>query len=789
MRCVFVSALGVWWLVCPAAASRAAPPTCTVQFFDWYVVTEKSPLEEKQKQWTYQVRWEDLGIKPGEIGNTEHYYQVQFEKIRAAGFDGIHYEWHRNNPKPQFLAAAHQVGVPLAMFYDMEIRFRGRGSFITPTREFADEVVGDVLSFYNAVPERLWLHDRNGKLPIIVYGYAFDRSVTDPAAWETFYRAILRGIEEGLGKSIVLHWTDAGAPQQIYAFQHFPEIQSFTFNEAARQTQVNAHSVTFVVHYDDLGVSFARGGRRPRRWIRNDVRYLQEALWLAKHTNPDLVFNYGWNELYEGEQLLPDSHWGSWRYELAAAMIRDIKEHARADLSRVLVIADDLLPAMHQADPTTRAMLHQEMNLLARLRTIVPQAEVVLPGSRPRLCAYDAIFSLNSASKPEEETALAECGRTVVFVSADPKADTPLVRRFTAEPRKPIPNPVNEFVVAGREVDVDLREFPILQYRCRNTPGSVFHIRYTGEDCDGKTVRAWDESSPTDDQQTGGQWEEGEADVAAIARQAAGRPVVRLKRIEMILDDLDQNGEFSLDVDYLRMAGPDGEIGWEDSLDSVDDWTVRASFEEAPDGGSRFGFRVGQEQETSIATLTLKAVVAEEPGGPVDHLTQRIEPLPEVRVLWGVERQGQAIPLLLARDRCYWLNTYSPTDACWEKLVPEVLGLPVQRGVLFRSWSHAVTADGLSTQREQAAMVVQQCELPIERVRLVAPPELDEPLSHTLPASSRPLTLHVVRGERQEIPLPDPGSDPPGVTLRPGEIVDLLRDDAGASDRANHETP
>jgi len=153
------------------------------------------------------------------------------------------------------------------------------------------------------VPKSLWLRGRNGRLPIIVYGYAFDRRVTDPARWDKFYRRILSGIQQGLGEKIVFHWTDAAAPQQVYGYQHFPEIQSFSFNEAVRQTQINAHSVTFVVHYDDLGVSFARGGRRPQRWIRNDVRYLQEALWLALHTNPDLVFNYGWNELYEGEPV------------------------------------------------------------------------------------------------------------------------------------------------------------------------------------------------------------------------------------------------------------------------------------------------------------------------------------------------------------------------------------------------------------------------------------------------------------------------------------------------------
>jgi len=751
MRPLFASALATSWLVCPgavcpgaapgSAAPGSAPPTCTVQFFDWYVVTEQSPLAEKQKQWTYQIRWEDLGIEPAEIGNSEHYYRVQFEKIREAGYDGIHYEWHRNNPKPQFLAALEKTNVPLAMFYDMEIRFHGRPSFITPSREFADEVVGDVSSFYGAVPERLWLHDRNGRLPIIVYGYTFDRTVTDPAAWHEFYQGVLRGIEERLGQPAVLHWTDANAPQQVYAFQHFPEIQSFTFNEAARQTQANAHSVTFVVHYDDLGVSFARNGSRPRRWIRNDVRYLQEALWLAKHTNPDLVFNYGWNELYEGEHLLPDDRWGTWRYELAAAMIRDIKclsekgsdplnpggltpfrigskAHARADLPRALVIADDLLPALDRADAAARAVLNREMNLLGRLRFLVPQADVVLSGSRPELSAYDVIFCLNRTKDAEEEAALARCGRTVVYACPDPGVDTPLTRRFTPKPRRPVPRPdlgpANEYVIASRRVDVDLRRFPRLAFRCRNSPGTVFHIRYEGVDAEGKTVAAWYESSPTDDRQTGGQWEQNEVDVAAIARQAAGRPVARLTRIDLILDDLEENGEFSLDVDYLRMTNAAGETGWEDPFDAVADWTLHAAFEAVPGARSRFGFQAVKVEGATVGQMTLQAVVREQSDDPVDESTQWIEPLGEVRVLWQVERQGRQVPLLLARGRHYWLNTYSPGDEGWEKLIPDVLGLPVRRGVLGGSFSHAVTAGGLTTRRDESVMVVGEEELPID---------------------------------------------------------------------------
>ena len=367
------------WIL-PAVVAMADPPTCTVHFFDWYVVSDRSPLAEIQKRWTYQVDWKSLDIAPEDIGNTVHYYEFQCQKIRAAGFDGIHYEWHNNPVKPVFREALQKTNLPVAMFYDMEIRFSSQGQFITPTDEFAKTFVKDVASFYASVPKALWLHDRNGCLPIVVYGYAFDTRVTDPAAWDRFYRAIISGVEEQLGEQVVFHWTNNGSLQQMYGFQHFPEIQSYVFNEVNQQSPVNAHAVTFVVHYDDLGVSFARaGGPRGTRWIRNDIRYLQEALWLATHTDPDLVFNYGWNELYEGEHLLPDSLWGDWRYEVAAGMVKAIKATAKADQPRALIIVDDFLTGSHNATAERAALLQRELQLLNRLRSLVPQAEVVLP--------------------------------------------------------------------------------------------------------------------------------------------------------------------------------------------------------------------------------------------------------------------------------------------------------------------------------------------------------------------------------------------------------------------------
>lgn len=767
--CVFLASF------VPARLLPAAPPVCTTHFFDWYVIDSQSALEERQKQWTYQVDWAALGIAPEEIGTSVHYYEAQFRKIREAGFDGLHYEWHANNPKPQFLAALGKTQLPVAMFYDMEIRFHGRPRFITPTAGFAKEFVGDVASFYHSVPRSLWLHDRHGRLPIVVYGYAFDGRVTDPAPWKTFYEAIIQGVQQALGERAVFHWTNNGSFQQMYGFQHFPEIQSYVFNEASPQTPVAARSVTFVVHYDDLGVSFARNGNRPTRWIRNDVRYLQEALWLAKHTDPDLVFNYGWNELYEGEHLLPCSRWGTWRYDVASAMIRDIKAHARADLPRVLIIADDFLPALHGADSATATLLNRELGLLAQLRSLVPQADVVLPAARRNLADYAAVLALNIAKDAEEEAALASCRCPVLYVNPDPKSDTPVTRLFTTRPRGPLfhadRGPINEYVVATSKMDLDLRQFPVLQFRCRNSAESMFHIRYYGLNGKGQEVPAWHESSPTDDRQAGGTWLAGQANVADIARHAAGEAIVRLTRIEVILDDLDENGTFSVDIDYLRFADAEGKIGWSAEFSN---WTTGVSFGEMPDAQKRYRFGPAVEGGQRFQRLTLVAVVSDKVVPPIDEATRRIEPLPGVQTLLHETVEAMAVPVVLARDRFYWLNTYSPSDACWDRLMPNLTGMPLNRGVIFRSFSHSVHKDGLVSAKQEGLMTIQDEPLPIERVRMVAPPELDQPLAQTLPVDPRRPSVRVLQGKRQSIPVPDPDSRPPSVTLEGDEVIELV---------------
>jgi hypothetical protein len=417
------------------------------------------------------------------------------------------------------------------------------------------------------------------------------------------------------------------------------------------------------------------------------------------------------------------------------------------------------------------------MQLLTRLRSLVPQARVALAGDAPDLSEYDFIFSLNTAKHPAEETALAQCGGSVVYANPDLTVDTPMTRLFTEQPRRPLARPergpANEYVVTSRSLDVSLAEFPFLEYRARNSAGTVFHIRYSGLNTDGKEVQAWYESSPTDDRATGGQWQEGRVNLAEIARQAAGEPVTRLARIEIILDDTDKNGDFTLDLDYLRIIAADGRTGWAEDFETVNPWAVHASFEGTTGAEDRFDLIAQTENGNTFGRVKLRAVVSDVFPDGLDECTRMIVPLDGVRVLATADFEGKKVPLVLSQGKRYWLNTYSPDDRCWEALFSELMATALNRGVLFRSYSHAVTAAGLSSEENHSVSIIQQEPLPVDCVRLVAPPELNTPLPHTLPNVPGQMRLRVIHGNREEIPFPDPESDPPTVTLQPGEVVEI----------------
>jgi len=420
-------------------------PIFTIHWFNWYVVTPNSPLEEQEKRWTYKPMWEKLGIPVDEIGISRRYYQKQFEMIKDAGFDGLMWEWHSqglprvtffkelkiwkwhgSNPPDVAIDAAKDVGLKLGIFYDMEIRYQHRPGFITPTLRFADNVVDDVVFFYKGIPRDLWLYDRENRLAMIFYGYQFDEGISDTTQWRRFYSYIIEGIKKELSTDIVIHWTYAHKPQQLYGYQNFKEIKSYTFNMLHAQSCVDADSVTFVLNYDDYGVwegnkrvrNATVGHARKENLIINDVRLLEEGLWLAEKTNPSMVFFYGWNELFEGEAIIPDETYGFGRYNLAKAMVHYLRENAKDDLEKTLIITDDIL----ELSAVLPEVAQEEMSILRLLRSICPACETVVTGrwNREILKDYSLIIALNVRKSAEEDLCLKSLkDKRIVYVSPE----------------------------------------------------------------------------------------------------------------------------------------------------------------------------------------------------------------------------------------------------------------------------------------------------------------------------------------------------------------------------------
>jgi hypothetical protein len=98
----------------------------------------------------------------------------------------------------------------------------------------------------------------------------------------------------------------------------------------------------------------------------------------------------------------------------------------------------------------------------------------------------------------------------------------------------------------------------------------------------------------------------------------------------------------------------------------------------------------------------------------------------------------------------------------------------LNRGVIFRNTSHSVSPDGVTSETNEGVTTIRDEPLPINRVRLVAPPELGRALPHALPVSPRQPSLRVVQGARSSIPLPDARGGRATIILEPGEVVDLL---------------
>jgi hypothetical protein len=187
-----------------------------MHFFDWYAGTEING-----PGWTHKVDWGAYGLSEEEVGRSARYYDSQLSLIDELGVDGIVYEWYGDAVSATHglpaLVSARARGLPIGLFYDLEIQQVGEigpvlsdTPYIRPSVTLAESLADAVAGFYRSLPRDLWLVDRAGRLPIMIYGVGFDRTIEDRDAWDTFYGTLLTRLEEALGLQPVVYWSARG---------------------------------------------------------------------------------------------------------------------------------------------------------------------------------------------------------------------------------------------------------------------------------------------------------------------------------------------------------------------------------------------------------------------------------------------------------------------------------------------------------------------------------------------------------------------------------------------------
>jgi hypothetical protein len=783
-------------LLLAALSAFGQPRTLyTTHFFDWYRVSAERPYSSWQREWTYRPEWQQYGIRPEEIGNTENYYAAQMKMIRQAGFDGIHYEWYGIQPSDAFIAAIKATRMPVAMFYDQEIRFSGHPSYIKPTDEFLRTLIGDIGSFYDRIPRDLWLREANYTLPIIFYAYQFDGSYNRVEKWDRFYRNLLAGLTKRLSAPVHIYWTGTGSMAQVYAYQHFPQISSYAFGWWGGQPQTAARSVTLVANYDDAGAA-VQG--RAARTVANDLLYIEEGLRLAEVAAPRLVFNYGWNEYFEGENIFPDSTWSDWRLRALSAMVKHLKampslpgplslKSGRGGvegLPSALILADDLfVESSRRADPRYES----ERGLLDAYRYLFPQADVVIgtEADLAQMQKYRLIIALDvnrTAAQERNLLSLARSGRRVAVFAPDSQIPGSLVSQFAAGKitpalgSVPLP-PANQWNGVVHSVDVDPARYPRFHIRVRNSPNTFYHIRFIGVDADGKTWENHDNGSPLDWQTTGGQWVERAEDAKAILEKYAGRPIVRITGLVLLLNATGISGDYHADYADARFTDAAGNVGASVDFGAAG-WEYRASFQNDPTGT----LSVGKFQPVQVNGRTAMRVIlrARLPGDiPLDNTSVTFPMRPDTRALgwttWGKRR----VPLVLQRGHLLWVNSLSPSPDVYRALMP-ALGMPPVRIVRFTTF--AVVKGSVTVNHPATPTVLAPAELPLDWIRMIQRADLPVPVSYAYPVTSRPLAEVRTRGgAARPVPLKTNVSEdgtcalPGMVTLQPGDTVDFYR--------------
>ncbi len=778
-------AIGVIILLAALIGTSEASPIYTTHFFDWYQVNQQHPFSYYQRQWTYHPEWQRYGIQPAEIGNTEHYYAVQMRMIQKAGFDGIHYEWFGQQPSSAFIDAIKATHTKVAMFYDMEIRHGSAANYIQPTDAFRQFVIHDVASFYDRIPRNLWLHEGDGALPIIFYAYQFDTAYNTVSVWDHFYRTLLSGLEKALGNPVHIYWTSTDALPQIYAFQHFPQINSYTFGWWGGQTQIGAKSVTLIASYDDAG---AVVGGRPTRTVNDDLRYLEDDYRLAELSNPQLVFNYGWNEFYEGEHIFPDTTWSDWRYRALSAIVKRLKaEKSLNPLPKAVIIADDLFPdSLAHPNP----WYDSERNLLSSYRYLFPQAKVILPSqaSLAALKEYRIIISMDIHRSRSEQAALihlAQGGkRSVLFFEPSSAADNALTSRFTSgrriEPLKGTsPPPGNQWVGAMEPVNVDPNKYPFIHIQVRNSLNTFYMVRFQGVDAQGNVYENHDNGSPLDWQVSGNRWVERTGNAKEILEAFAHKPIVKITGIVLIVNATGVPGDFHGDFAKADFTDAQGDVGARVNFSDAKLWQYRSSFQNGPLSTWPQGSLKILPENGGTLHLSLHARYNQ---APVDTYSQTFPIKPGVRVLSWSSWMKIKVPLVLQRGNLYWVNSASPASVVYRPLMAHFeMPAPIQPEFKTFSEVKGVVAASVTT-NPAPAVILHPAELPLSWVRMVHPPNFPVTVSYPFPVTSRPLAEVLVKsGAPASISVVNlckasGAVDTPGtVTLGRGEVVDFYR--------------
>ena len=374
---------------------RPARPVSAVHFFDWWSRTYL-PTE----YFTHGLSWERVGLTREEVGSSA-YYDTNFRLIRDLGVDGIFWEWYDGGnltPDAAVLDSLRRHDLKIGLFYDWEALHAG-GRAVLSDRAYiaADEasvskIADEVIAFYQGIPTDLWLHDADGRLPVIVYAYGFPEVLDDTEAWTWFFTELASRVETALEVDVIFDWSALSRVQAL-AFERWPDdFAPFNFVVDTPQWQFGHHVVTWNYIFDNRGVA-ARDGLL--RVVRDDNRYIQETAWLAAHTAPSLVFIYSWNEFWEGSHLFPDDTYEWRRYELAQAQLAELAETRADDLPRAVIIGDAA-----DAYPAGTNGLFESQRLLLRhlLRRYVPQADFITPdqATADTLAQYDLVVSLTT---------------------------------------------------------------------------------------------------------------------------------------------------------------------------------------------------------------------------------------------------------------------------------------------------------------------------------------------------------------------------------------------------------